>query len=572
MERYFLFIFDGVHAEEESFLLNYFGSDETTCDEPLQSSNQFYHSSYVYFLNLKERCKKLTEWKEVNATQYITQLLSKSGDNIDEGSKIEDTYDSSSIAECINSLADLLPLPGTFVLDVIVGCNVFENFSVSDNVQFAASLHRLSKWHSAHTSWLSRKTDSNVKEWLDLTNAEEINVNSFSKLTLPFWRGSIEFKDIGISTQCYNGFELRIDSESKEILQYLKFVFNISTSEYLLFNPVLKVTDLCCFSSVPQHLILPVVFNLCVSENSCYHSSVKLCANIKEKNDAALILRMGYSVLKEKPKPDKLLSTSRWLKIISSGNVKYPESCFPFVDKHLTLVVVPSPNSNCMSAYVVRDSTHLDAHFFFNAVSTQNRQSLLTSGTKVTDYLVPSISKTTFLSTVEEAIRLHAASDESGTCENQSSVDTSDLLTTFIQCIDSSELVKCYNNFSDVDATYYEIDPSDWAERINLLQRQIRCDEETKHKKNVFMSFSPKRSRYYVSFSGEDIKKYFEPSGEPKVNKTAEPIQSVFITLTYLSIYVICCSVKVIRCYLNLSTDIFTNYFMGKKDSSRFLT
>ncbi|GFY58123.1 MTBP_C domain-containing protein [Trichonephila inaurata madagascariensis] len=495
MEHYFLYICNGIPTTEEKHLVVKY--IQTLLPQPEEEEN--------------------VEWKEKNSEVNI---------------KIEDT--SQILSSHVHYLADQLPSCGSHKLDVILNHDILTSLSSNEeDIELTSALYRLFRWHGAHTTIVQpdKINNSNFKKWSEILDTEFLSNKIDPSLSAAVWRGSLQLSHLReTQTNSYPGFQLRLDVFENEILLDKSISSDNETmfDENLILSPILSMIDECNFSSIPFYLLLPVSFRLSITEPNMFNeNSRKLLENLRIKSGAALILRMGYSTVLNKPKSDASLSTTKWEKMISSRNIKFPDICLPCVDKYITLAVTRSSKSDNIIAYPFRDLSNINAELnFFITDALISKQVSTSFGDdcekeNYTDIELPYLSKTLFHNLMNK-MNIVKKNMEKYSGEFNLSDEFLELLKEATKHSDNFSLfinIDSYKLFCD------EIDPADWPERVHLLQKQFQIDED---KKNILPNFlhnlSPQLTEKNVFFSIEDITKSFESSGEAKDSTQAHSI------------------------------------------------
>ncbi|GFR08094.1 MTBP_C domain-containing protein [Trichonephila clavata] len=505
MEHYFLYICNGIPTTEEKHLvLEYIQTllpqPEVLCHistEGLLPQLLKCNSLYLCVLNsfIKEEEVYIVEWKEKNSEVSLDDFILDLLENVpkEQDIKIEDT--SQILSSYVHYLADLLPSCGSHKLDVILNHDILTSLSSNEeDIQLTSALYRLFRWHGAHTTIVQpdRINDFNFKKWSGILDAEFLNDKIDPSLSAVVWRGSLQLSHLsGTQTDSYPGFQLRLDVFENEILLDNSISADNETmfDENLILSPILSIIDECNFSSIPFYLLLPVSFRLSITEPNMFNEkSRKLLENLRIKSGAALILRMGYSTVLNKPKSDASLSSTKWEKIISSRNIKFPDICLPCVDKYITLAVTRSSKSDNIIAYPFRDLANINAELNFFITDALNLKPVSTSfegdceKENYTDIELPYLSEALFRSLMNKMnIAEKNMEKYSGNCSL-----SDDFLQLLKDATKHSENFSLFFNMDSYKLFCDEIDPADWPERVHLLHKQFQIDED---KKNILPNF-----------------------------------------------------------------------------------
>ncbi|KFM81298.1 hypothetical protein X975_05556, partial [Stegodyphus mimosarum] len=229
---------------------------------------------------------------------------------------------------------------------------------------------------------------------------------------------------------------------------------------------------------------------------------------------------MGFSFVNELSKPDKAMSTGRWKKMVSTGNIKCPEKCVPPFESCFTFVITKSANSMTVVAYLLLDPKNFNANFYYNLTdlkSEMNREGK--NENKLTSLQVPYLSPPLFQLLIRK-IKMQRKSfhpkdkNESYSSSTELHGLLSNILKTFEKNLPIWELFRKANS---CDVIYDELDPSDWPERVHLLQKQMHMEEIQKNlPMSKLLALGSKLNQHSVSFSSEDMEKYFKSTGEAK--------------------------------------------------------
>ncbi|GFR08098.1 MTBP_C domain-containing protein [Trichonephila clavata] len=503
MEHYFLYICNGIPTTEEKHLvLEYIQTllpqPEVLCHistEGLLPQLLKCNSLYLCVLNSFIKEEEIVEWKEKNSEVSLDDFILDLLENVpkEQDIKIEDT--SQILSSYVHYLADLLPSCGSHKLDVILNHDILTSLSSNEeDIQLTSALYRLFRWHGAHTTIVQpdRINDFNFKKWSGILDAEFLNDKIDPSLSAVVWRGSLQLSHLsGTQTDSYPGFQLRLDVFENEILLDNSISADNETmfDENLILSPILSIIDECNFSSIPFYLLLPVSFRLSITEPNMFNEkSRKLLENLRIKSGAALILRMGYSTVLNKPKSDASLSSTKWEKIISSRNIKFPDICLPCVDKYITLAVTRSSKSDNIIAYPFRDLANINAELNFFITDALNLKPVSTSfegdceKENYTDIELPYLSEALFRSLMNKMnIAEKNMEKYSGNCSL-----SDDFLQLLKDATKHSENFSLFFNMDSYKLFCDEIDPADWPERVHLLHKQFQIDED---KKNILPNF-----------------------------------------------------------------------------------
>ncbi|XP_035233864.1 uncharacterized protein LOC118205678 isoform X2 [Stegodyphus dumicola] len=540
MEHFFLYICRGaVTNKEEILVADYINTLLLNTQEQNYCLHFSSHilsllkcsATYIYVLNSFSDPEEDLVWKEINAkcadrnaiSSCLKACLSREIGSEDEGTK--------KISSSLHVLADALPSYGSYKLDVIIGNDVLKDLSISDEPEFASALYRLLKWHEAHTTIITVKYCSKLKEWCEILNGKIIEDKIDSNIGSVIWRGSLQLNAPKLSTKLdCQGMEIRLDSvENEENFSSCKSVFEENTSnQHLVVSHTLQAIDECAFSTIPTYMISPLVFRVCVSEPNLWNeTSLKLLQYICRKEGVALIAKMGFSLVNELSKPDKGMSTGRWKKMVSTGNIKCPEKCVRPFENCFTFVITKSANSMTVIAYPLMDPKNFNADFYFNLTDlklVRNRDGK--NENKLTSLQVPYLSTPLFQLLIRKIkmLRNFHPEDKNECCSSNTELHglLFNILKTFEKNLPIWELFRKVNS---CDVVYDELDPSDWPERVHLLQKQMHMEEIQKNlPMNKLLALGSKLNQHSVSFSSEDMEKYFKSTGEAKDGIAAEPV------------------------------------------------
>ncbi|GFT83609.1 MTBP_C domain-containing protein [Nephila pilipes] len=486
------------------------------------------------------------EWKENDVEVNLNDFILDSFENISKDQDVKTEDIGQILSSHIHYLADLLPSCGSHKLDVILNHDILTSLSANEqDFELTSALYRLFRWHGALTTIVQPNIahNSNFKKWSEILNAEFLNDNIDPSLSTVVWRGSLQLSHPSqVQADTYPGLQLRLDVFENEILLDCPESTDneIITHDHLILSPMLSMIDECSFPSIPFYLLLPVCFRLSITEPNLFNEkSRKLLENLRIKSGAAVILRLGYSVVMNKPKSDASLSTTKWEKMVSSSNIKFPDICLPCVEKYITFVVIQSSKSGNLVAYPMRDSTNLNAELNFWITDSLNSKQEITSEVdsdkeNFADLKLPYVSETLFHSLVNKMNILKTNKEK---CDNGNN-DLPDVLLLLKDASKHSASISLFMNVDSYNLYCDEIDPADWPERVHLLQKQLQVEDD---KKNILPNFlnnlSPQLTEKNVFFSCEDIMKCFEFSGEAKDSTQAELISHInklnHINVTY---------------------------------------
>ncbi|CAL1301065.1 unnamed protein product [Larinioides sclopetarius] len=383
--------------------------------------------------------------------------------------------------------------------------------------------------------------DLNIKKWCEIIDAEFLESSTNPSLGPILWRGNLRFLHPN-QTQClsvYPGFQLRLDMNESEIpLESSVLTDNeLSNFNHLIVSPEISLVDECDFATIPVYLFLPVSFRLSLSLPNLFNEkSTKLVQSLVEKKGVAFIVQMGYSFVNNKPKRDRLLSTTKWHKMISSGDIKFPDICLPTLENYITFAITKSSISGNIIAFPLRDSANLNAELSFlsidasNVKENSNFKYETDSSADYADVKLPYLDDKLSYSLMNKINFLRRTKND--TCDGNKNNLNMDLQSylLMLQKIAVKQSASC-SLFADVNLynmSHDQIDPADWPERVHLLQKQLQVEE---NKQNILPYFlhnlTPQKNESNVCLSSEDVGKYFQSSGESKDRVHTVPVSQL---------------------------------------------
>lgn len=445
------------------------------------------------------------------------------------------------LSEQIHSCLDLLPAPGTYLMDILWLCDTPPS-------EFPPALYgalkRAVAWHGAMlTVIMEEHTGLDVPSWFHTLRAEILpmsmlcDCHNLSEFLCPdlAWRGNLSFynqEDLDVFN--IQGFELHA---TKDVFDWTKGEENnksskIGMSGRLYFSGSLEVVSEIPLSSVLPHLLTKdkLVLKTSVLGDEDILASDFMSETFPTSN-SAIVVKLKYSV--DKPKIDlKKLKTEHWKSEVNYNmDLKPPCQSMGEDVSSITLLVFDDPDA---SEDCTRNVLQKSAVIFKNVQDVQFASTLkemnyegetrcdkekLTNAKELIDFpqFCVDASKIeqvkNYVNEVQVEVINMLIQENSELIQNNKIEDLRIAIAT--QLMETLNFPVMFTSLEESDFLYPEVDettvnPEDWQEARFLAFLQKHHD---KAEREIRDSQPNKQIKDYVLLEAKELLKFFDKDG-----------------------------------------------------------